>query len=427
MNPMQSPFYHYNSSFNPMSLISKYSVENLSSSKSFLTNFVGLKIAPEYMPESIRNRIGTVECPPIPANWHADISEFGAVLRAVDLSSTPYFIMGELGCGWGCWMGISGLLAKKKGLDITLYGIEGDKRHISWANENMVNNGFSQKEYHIVEGIASATSGKALFPIIDKGIMNYGLKPIFNASEQEVRKALESKSHSLLPMVTLGRLFRDESRVDLLHIDIQGGEVDLISGSMDYLSKHVSYLVIGTHSRSIEGKLIDILLKNGWIFEIERPAIFHMKQNELVTSVDGVQGWRNPDLIQEPQGINVVVGGKTIRAEFKGWSEEEPTHRWTECESCLIQFGFSENTKNLRKISLKGFSYGSQRVNFILNGKPIYKTTLTGEPQELEITVPKGTFQAGQNKLGLELPDAKVPDNGDSRKLGFALQDIKFL
>jgi len=28
------------------------------------------------------------------------------------------------------------------------------------------------------------------------------------------------------------------------------------------------------------------------------------------------------------------------------------------------------------------------------------------------------------NKLELELPDAKVPDNGDKRQLGFALQEI---
>jgi FkbM family methyltransferase len=422
---MQSPFYHYNSSFNPLDLISKYSVVNLNASKTFLTNFVGLKIAPEYMPECVRNRVGTVECSPIPANWHADISEFGAVFRALDLNADNRFIMGEMGCGWGCWMGISGLVAKKRGLDVKLYGIEGDKRHISWAKENMVNNGFSEKEYAVVEGIASATSGKALFPLADKETIHYGLEPIFNASDLEIQKALKNKSHEILPMVPLEKIFSGESRVDLLHIDIQGGEVDLISGSMDYLSKHVSYLVIGTHSRSIEGRLIDILLKNGWILEIERPAIFHMKQSELVTAVDGVQGWRNPELLPEPQRVNVIVESKTVRAKFIGWSPEEQTHRWSEGESCSLEFNIPENTKILEKLILKGFSNGIQRINLILNGKSIYKTTLTGAPQEIEIKMPSGAFKIGVNKLELELPDAKVPDNGDSRKLGFALQNIQ--
>ena len=422
---MQSPFYHYNSSFNPLDLISKYSVPNLTPSKTYLTNFVGLKIAPEYMPECVRERVGTVECPPIPANWHTDIAELGAVLRAVDLTPRNRFIMGEMGCGWGCWMGISGLVAKKLGLDVKLYGIEGDKKHISWANENMVNNGFSEKEYAIVEGVASATTGKALFPLADKETIHYGLEPIFNASDLEIQKSLKNKSHEILPMVPLAKIFNGVPRVDLLHIDIQGGEVDLIRGSIDYLSNHVAYLVIGTHSRSIEGKLIDVLLKNGWILDIERPAIFHIKKNELVTAVDGVQGWRNPELLPEPQSINVVMGSKTLRTKFIGWSQEEPTHRWTECESCSIEFNIPENDEALKKIILKGLGNGPQRVNCILNGSSIHKTTLSSVPEEIEIIIPSGAFKTGLNKLELDLPDAKVPENGDLRKLGFALQEFR--
>jgi len=332
-----------------------------------------------------------------------------------------------MGCGWGCWMGISGLVAKKRGLDVKLYGVEGDKKHIAWVKENMICNGFSEKEYAIVEGIASATSGKALFPLADKEIIHYGLEPIFNVSNQEIQKALKNKSHEILPMVPLGEIFSCEPRIDLLHIDIQGGEVDLIIGSIDYLSKHVAYIVIGTHSRSIEGKLIDVLLKNGWILEIERPAIFHMKQSELVTAVDGVQGWRNPELLPEPQSINIFMGNKTLRANFLGWSQEEPTHRWTEGNSSSLEFKIPENTGNLSRILLKGFGYGTQRLNLNLNGKSIYKTTLTGAPQVLEIKIPNGSIKTGLNKLALELPDAKVPDNGDPRKLGFALQELQIL
>jgi FkbM family methyltransferase len=422
---MQSPFFHYNTCFDPLALIEKYKCKQPQTSPSHVVNFLGLKINPEFMPECVRHLCDQVEPPPNPANWHADVSEFGAVFRAVDLSSENGFVMGELGCGWGCWMGISGMVAKKRGLNVKLYGIEGDKKHISWAKENMATNGFAEDEFTVVGGIASSKCGKALFPLGDKRAIHYGLEPIFNASELEIQKALKNKSHEILPMVPLEHIFKGESRVDLLHIDIQGGEVDLIDGSIDYLSKNVAYLVIGTHSRSIEGKLLDILLKNGWILEIERPAIFQIKQRDLVTAVDGVQGWRNPELLPEPQGINVVIGNKTLRTKFIGWSKEEPTHRWSEGLSCSLEFKIPEITEALKKLILKGFSYGNQCINVILNEKSIFKTTLTGAPQELEIKIPRGVFKTGLNKIDLELPDAKVPDNGDPRKLGFALQELQ--
>jgi FkbM family methyltransferase len=423
---MSSPFFHYNSCFDPIELINKYTPANLKASPTHAVNFLGLKINPDFMPECIGQSSGSVELPPIPANWHADISEFGAVFRAVDLTLDNRFIMGEMGCGWGCWMGISGLVAKKRGLDVKLYGIEGDKKHISWAKENMVNNGFSEKEYAIVEGIASATAGKALFPLVDKETIHYGLEPIFNATDLEIQKALKNKSHEILPMVHLAKIFSGESRVDLLHIDIQGGEVDLIRGSMDYLSKHVSYLVIGTHSRSIEGKLIDVLLKNGWILEIERPAIFHLEQTKLVTAVDGVQGWRNPELLPEPQRINVFMGSKTLLAKFTGWYQEESTHRWCDGESCALEFTIPENAEVFEKINLKGFGHGIQRLILTLNGTVICKKILTSASEEIEIKVPTGILNIGLNKMNFDLPDAKVPENSDPRKLGFAMQELRF-
>lgn len=422
---MQSPFYHYNSSFDPIELINKYKSTDLINCPDHLVNFVGLKIKPYFMPESMWHTRGSVEHPPIPSNWHADISEFGAVLRALDLSSATNFIMGELGCGWGCWMGISGLVAKKKGRHVKLYGIESDKKHVSWARENMSANGFAEKEYVITEGIASSTSGKALFPLIDKKTIHYGLEPIFGASEHEIRKALKNKSHELLQMISLEKIFKDESYVDLLHIDIQGCEVDVIGGSIDFLTSHVAYLVIGTHSRSIEGKLIDILLKHGWILEIERPAIFQIKQRELITAVDGVQGWRNPHLLPGFKKVDVLLRNQTLPVKFTGWSEEEQTHRWSEGESCSLEFKILDDKEDLSMIILQGFSFGPQRFILNLNGMSIRKIVLEGVPQVLKFKIPRGVFKTGQNKLSLTLPDAKAPGNGDPRKLGFALQELK--
>ena len=78
---MQSPFFHYNPCFDPVALIEKYKCKQQNASPSHVVNFLGLKINPEFMPECVRHLRGQVEPPPNPANWHSDISEFGAVFH----------------------------------------------------------------------------------------------------------------------------------------------------------------------------------------------------------------------------------------------------------------------------------------------------------------------------------------------------------
>ena len=294
----QSPFYHYNSVFDAQQLIHKYARPHVTAHPSYATNFIGLKLKGDYMPECVRHNVGSVEPAPIPANWHADIAEFGAVLRAIDIHQGGEFVMGELGCGWGCWIGIAGLAAKARGLTVKLFGVEGDAKHVNWAEESMLANGFSRREFTIVKAVASQQEGHALFPVSIAGTVHYGLEPIFNASEIRVKQATREGTHRVIPMQSLAKIFRSEERIDLLHIDIQGSESDLVERSLQFLTESVAYLAIGTHSRVIEGKLIQLLgSSSAWSLEIERPAIFSIgEQGALCTVVDGVQGWRNQRL-----------------------------------------------------------------------------------------------------------------------------------
>jgi hypothetical protein len=55
-------------------------------------------------------------------------------------------------------------------------------------------------------------------------------------------------------------------------------------------------VVIGTHSRPIEGKLIEHLNERGWILEFEQPCTFALEGSELPVRVDGCQGWRRSDV-----------------------------------------------------------------------------------------------------------------------------------
>jgi FkbM family methyltransferase len=313
-----SPFEHYNTCFDAGALLERFSAKKLFAQKQLITNFLGVVIRPTYLPGILSGRESTVEPIPVPANWHADIAEWGAVLRAVDLAPGPGFVMGELGCGWGCWMANSGVVARSRGLTPILFGIEGDEGHCRFAEDCMSINGFQEDQYKVLRGVAACGSGRALFPKQERSGLSWGLEPIFGASAGELDRARKEGSHDIVEMVPLSQMFAKQQRVDLLHIDIQGGELDLIRSSIDFLTTSVAYIVIGTHSRSIEGALIDQMVDAGWLLEMERPAIFNLPLNGIAsTTVDGVQGWRNPRLLP-PQSEEVRKANRaSLKAKLK--------------------------------------------------------------------------------------------------------------
>ena len=292
-----SPFFYYNSAFDAHEVITRHARHDLSSQPQYLTNFLGVRIDPKFVPQVLHGRAGEVEGMPIPANWHADMAEWAAALRAVDVAQET-FTIAELGCGWGCWMGNTGVAARHAGLDVRLIGVEADEGHIAFAREMCAINGFTPAQLVLHYGIAAATSGTALFPRQRVSGEEWGLEPVL-ATGEERSQALASGRYTELPMIPLPDVIGDHSRLDLLHVDIQGGEADLVASCRSVLDQRVAYIVIGTHSREIEGRLFATLHGSCWRLEIERPAILALNGNGPVTTVDGVQGWRNVDLAPE--------------------------------------------------------------------------------------------------------------------------------
>lgn len=293
---MQSPFWHYNTTFDAQEIMRRYAIETPSPREGLLVNFLDVAVDPKVLPSILAPMAGTVEDLPIPANWHADIAEWGAALRAVDLSGQR-FTMIELGCGWGCWMNNSGAAARSTGREVHVIGIEGDQGHLKFAEEALDRNGFDRSQWTLVSGIAAGKAGTALFPIQDQAGGSWGLEPVFGADEEQTQKAVDSGRFEALPMVPLSDVVRDHDRIDLLHIDIQGGEIGFVSDCLDVMNEKVAYLVIGTHSRQIEGELFDILGGAGWLLEMERPAVLMLTVDGPITTVDGLQGWRNLRLL----------------------------------------------------------------------------------------------------------------------------------
>ena len=86
--------------------------------------------------------------------------------------------------------------------------------------------------------------------------------------------------------------------MDFLHIDVQGSEQELIMSEIEWLSAHVHSMMVATHSRVIEGALMDFLGNAGWVLKREKPCRFLMDglpqvSWEGLTQADGSQHWVN--------------------------------------------------------------------------------------------------------------------------------------
>jgi len=288
----QNPFWHCQASFDPVAMMTKYAAHDLTPSPRHLTNYLGVKIDPAFFPELLTGREGTVEPMPSPNNWHADIAEFAAALRAVDLSKES-FTVAELGCGWGCWLNNTGVAAKRAGKRVFLIGIEGDPGHIDFARQALPDNGFKESEFELYHGIAAGYNGTALFPKQSQAGVEWGLEPILNPTDEQIKRAREDDSCTILPTHDLASIIEKHGELDLLHIDIQGGETAFLDSRIDVCNESVHYVLVGTHSRAIEGRLETLMFANGWVLDVDRPAISSLEDGIQTLRVDGVQGWMN--------------------------------------------------------------------------------------------------------------------------------------
>ncbi len=285
----------YSGSFDPEAVMASFQVHGQTPEDGVIRNFLGTRIPPSVFPSILTDMAGHVEPLPVPGNWHADIAEWGAALFSVQQAKDLYRIV-ELGCGWGCWITNMGNAARARGLKVDLIGIEGDSYHLASARQVLEMNGFSDTQARVFHGVAGPRPGKAIFPVHATEGENWGAEPVFDPSPEALAKAENDPGAQVLECMPLGQLSQGQ-RIDLLHIDIQGAETDFVRGNQDQMNAHVARVLIGTHSRAIEGDLCRHFLDLGWQMEIERPALNEIVDGRPDIRIDGVQLWANPALV----------------------------------------------------------------------------------------------------------------------------------
>ena len=264
----------------------------------FVVDFLGCRTRVEYV-AAIEPLAGTVQAPPVPNDWHSDLAEWLPLARAV-MAAPGVFRILELGMGWAPWLVAGGALARRRGItDIRLHGVEADAQHLAWARTHLTDNGFDPDAHDLRLGAVGVQAGTALFACAWGSPDDYGARP-YAGGETDYRGMGHGPVQEV-PVLPLRDLLAAEARWEFVHMDVQGAEGELVEHDMEALSARAAVVMASTHSRLLDGRVMDAFWRAGWVLEAERPARlqFDAARPSLdgMTTQDGQQCWRNPRLL----------------------------------------------------------------------------------------------------------------------------------
>ncbi len=211
------------------------------------------------------------------------------------------FVMAALGAGWGRWL-VAGAFAAQRlgGIPYRLIGVEAEPTHFQWMLEHFRDNHLDPAEHDLIEAAASGHSGHAWF-YFGKPDSWYG-QSIISDEALNKRSSLQETSYNgerakLVRAVDIEELTAKYARIDYLHMDVQGAELDFLASNPAVLNRKVKRLLVGTHSNEIEAGLRQLFSKLNWDNQYDVPLNGKVQVNDsLITVGDGVQVWINRQL-----------------------------------------------------------------------------------------------------------------------------------
>ena len=216
------------------------------------------------------------------------------------ISSIP-----ENGCfvNIGTAIGYYAILAKKLSPRLNIHAVEPLQSFRSCFNENLLLNELTEVDFVIHPCAVGATNGRVSF--LEKG---YESQLLINSHDQKVTQQLAKKMKNQIKSVlgslgvkryaagsgrksetdtvTLEALVNQVGQqVDLVSMDVQGLELEILSGSESVLEKAaVKTFIIGTHGKSIHQKCIDMLKNKNYSIEYEEENTQHQPDGIIVAS-----------------------------------------------------------------------------------------------------------------------------------------------
>ena len=282
-------------------IFSLFDTSAVKPSPGFLTEWIGsrVRLSSLWRNAASKNADRVVQPLPVPSGLYASAVEWIGTLKAV-LSAQGSFSVMELGAGYGPWLAASSAAARARGIaDVHVCGVEADPGRYQLLELNMADNNLVNSVLYC--GAVGVEAGWAKWPRLAEPKESSGARP-YRETHAEDRRYFEDRQDTDfvdVEIVALPKLLYARPVWDLVHIDIQGTEVELCQGCINDLTSRARYLVVGTHARWLDGDLMRLFFDAGWVLEHEVPSKMregpHVSMNYRV-SADGTQVWRNPKL-----------------------------------------------------------------------------------------------------------------------------------
>jgi len=268
-----------------------------------LVDFFGVLIPVECAPY-LSERVGVkINTPPYPDDSiRAGFIEYLAVLDSIRYASSGSYQMAEIGASYGPFTAICALLALRNFPDrhVTVRPVEAARNGDIAIGKNLAANGLfpnKQVDLEIFSAAVSSRTDTLFFPDVDCTLDN-GAMASRDSEDIDVRgMSIPHIEVKAIPLDEVISSFRADQPIDLVHIDIQGAERYVLPDAMGVLNMRLKRIMIATHSRLIEGELMDVFHRNGWTLIAEDPVGFnyqsHLPNFIGMTVHDGSQYWVN--------------------------------------------------------------------------------------------------------------------------------------
>ena len=156
--------------------------------------------------------------------------------------------------------------------------------------QHFLDNGLDPDAHTILHGASATEDGYAEFPDLNDDSADYGAT--LSLADPLLQRVV-SGTATRVKAYSIATLLQPYRRVDLVHIDIQGSEGEVVAASRGVLKAKVRRLVIGTHGRAIEQRLLEDLSADGWVCETDEPCRYASRPGAVYLTLDGCQVWRN--------------------------------------------------------------------------------------------------------------------------------------